>query len=78
MSHKYDEPQFEQRLGQILQQAEDMVETQPARRAILPHPPPVLGAIFIVWLALASMSSIRATSVWSEPSARKPNERSRA
>jgi modulator of FtsH protease HflK len=51
MSHKYDEPQFEQRLGQILQQAEHWLKRNLQGGQFSRILPLVLGAIFIVWLA---------------------------
>jgi modulator of FtsH protease HflK len=51
MSHKYDEPQFEQRLGQILQQAEDWFRRNLQGGHLTRILPLVLGAILLLWLA---------------------------
>jgi modulator of FtsH protease HflK len=51
MSHKYDEPQFEQRLGQILRQAEDWFRRNLQGGHLTRVVPLILGAILILWLA---------------------------
>jgi hypothetical protein len=51
MSHKYDEPQFEQRLGQMFQQTEDWFKRNMQGGNLTRILPLVLGVILIVWLA---------------------------
>jgi modulator of FtsH protease HflK len=51
MSHKYDEPQFEQRLGQIFQQTEDWFKRNMQGGNLTRILPLVLGVILLVWLA---------------------------
>jgi modulator of FtsH protease HflK len=51
MSHKYDEPQFEQRLGQVLQQVEDWFRRNLQGGSLTRILPIALGAILLLWLA---------------------------